>query len=169
MIYARVVVFSFLFVALYILRYYSLFCFALPCSLAVLLSVCVCVCDFFLFRRGMCVSAISWLAPWVSRSIDRSFDRLIDSSVGGSRVTLSSFLSWCPLSLNYLYICILCSQSSHLKFWYISHSFFLDFGLFIIFFCFLFRSSYVAGVSLIGSRSRFAEDCPRMRLPHDHL
>lgn len=37
-------------------------------------------------------------------SIDRSFDRLIDSSVGGSRVTLSSFLSWCPLSLNYLYI-----------------------------------------------------------------
>lgn len=104
-------------------------------------NLCVCVCDFFLFRRGIyvCVCVFLLLAGWLhgslDRSIDRSFDRLIDSSVGGSRVTLSSFLSWCPLSLNYLYICILCSQSSHLKFWYISHSFFLDFGLFIIF-CF---------------------------------
>lgn len=162
MIYARVVVFSFLFVALYILRFYSL-----SFALSPLLSRSYVYVIFFSFSLSVCVrvcvSAISCLAPWVSRSIDRSFDRLIDSSVGGSRVTLSSFLSWCPLSLNYLYIYFMqpvVVTSKILKY-----------------FSFFFSSMFVfvevmLPVSLIGSRSRSAEDCPLMlmrRLLHNHL
>lgn len=71
MIYARVVVFSFLFFALYILRY---FFFSLSLSPLLSRSYVYVIFSFSLSEFAcvcVCVSAISCLAPWVSRSIDR--------------------------------------------------------------------------------------------------
>jgi len=114
MIYARVVVFSFLFVALYILPFVLFFIFF---CIVLYVFLCMCVCLFFspLFRTN-CALLAGWL---LDRSVgserngsDRLFDRLIDSSVGGSRVTLSSFLLFFPLAVLHLnYLCMYFMQS----------------------------------------------------------
>jgi len=163
MIYARVVVFSFLFVALYILPFvlFYLLLFFVFVLLCMCLCICVIVSFFFLPPFSYVLCAVSWLAArslgWIGS--DRSFDRLIDSSVGGSRVTLSSFLLYSPhvvLHLNYL--CILYSQSvsRHIwNFWTI----FLSFWFIYLFFLSSFAKISLP-LSLISSRSRFAQDCP---------